>query len=495
MEDDDTIVTKTVPAAADVEVTKSVNDGPFKEGDTVAYTLLVRNNGPDTATHVVVTETLPITLLNVLLPTVLIAGDGDNDSSFVYYDAAVPNTNIVTGTLVWTVGTLTNSDTETLFLSLTVQPNTAGRTIADGTDGLAADQYDWRPENNLSNLIPILIDGADLAVTKAVSDDQPNVEQTLIYTLTVTNNGPTDTSNVVVMDKLPAGLTYVDSLSTPAGSYNNVSGAWTIPALANQETATLIMTTTVQSELVNKVITNTVTSATSNVADGDQSNNTASQTISVQQANLIVSIQAQNPTPYEGQIATFNIVVENTGPDIATNVVLTHTLPISLTNRGGAPTQGTYTLVNNTWRINTLGVGTIALLSFFGEPNPGTGGFPIELTVADLTLDQEDPTPAITAKGVITVVGSDLRIPQIAISDDTPGTGNQVVYTATVENLGPSANSNVILTQTIPAGTTFVSAQSGGTKVGNTVRWTLGLNANASATRSLTVTVNAAGRH
>ena len=111
-----------------------------------------------------------------------------------------------------------------------------------------------------------------------------------------------------------------------------------------------------------------------------------------------------------------------------------------------------------------------------------------------MTLDQEDTTAAITATGTITVLGSDLRIPLIEISDDTPATGNLIRYTATVENLGPSANSNVILTQTVPAGTVFSSAQSGATVSGNNVAWTLSLAAGASATRALRVTVLARGQ-
>ncbi|MBI1298435.1 DUF11 domain-containing protein [bacterium] len=489
-EDDQTRTTVTVPPAADVAVTKSVNEGPFKEGDTVSYTILARNNGPDTATNVVITDTLPITLLNVLLPTILIAGDDGSDSSFTYYDVAQPG--IVTGTLVWDVGTLTSGDTETLFLSLTVLPGTAGRTIADGTDDLSADQYDWRPENNLSDVISILIDGADLAVTKAVSDERPNVGETLVYTLTVTNNGPSDATNVVVTDPLPlSSIDFVGSSSTPTGSYNSGTGLWTIPALANQETATLLITTTVQANLVNQVITNTITSATSDVADGDQSNNTAVAVASVQQSDLRVSIQTPNPAPAEREITTFFIVVENAGPDIATSVVLTHALPISLTNRGGAPTQGAYTLAANRWNVGTLPVGASARLSFFAEPIVGSGGQSITLTIAEVTLDQEDTTAAITATGTITVLGSDLRVPLIEISDNTPATGNLIRYTATVENQGPSANSNVILTQTVPAGTIFSSAQSGATVSGNNVAWTLSLAAGASATRAMTVTVNA----
>ena len=56
---------------------------------------------------------------------------------------------------------------------------------------------------------------ADLSVTKTVNDPTPNVGETIAYTVTLTDNGPDDATNVTLQDVLPAGLTFVAALPEP----------------------------------------------------------------------------------------------------------------------------------------------------------------------------------------------------------------------------------------------------------------------------------------
>ncbi len=51
--------------------------------------------------------------------------------------------------------------------------------------------------------------GIDLSIAKAVDDPQPNIGQTITFTLTVLNNGPDVATNATVNDVVPAGFTYV----------------------------------------------------------------------------------------------------------------------------------------------------------------------------------------------------------------------------------------------------------------------------------------------
>ena len=52
---------------------------------------------------------------------------------------------------------------------------------------------------------------ADLAVTKTGLPDPVLVGSNLTYTVTVTNNGPNNASNVMVTDTLPANVTFVSA--------------------------------------------------------------------------------------------------------------------------------------------------------------------------------------------------------------------------------------------------------------------------------------------
>ncbi len=108
---------------------------------------------------------------------------------------------------------------------------------------------------------------SDFGITKSVGDNTPDEGDSIVYTLTATNSGPNNGTNVIATDNLPAGVTYVSDIAS-VGSYDDSSGIWTIGALANGSSATLNITVTVDEGLgQNIVTTNTAT------ISGDQTDN------------------------------------------------------------------------------------------------------------------------------------------------------------------------------------------------------------------------------
>ncbi|MCP3902685.1 MAG: DUF11 domain-containing protein [Planctomycetes bacterium] len=69
---------------------------------------------------------------------------------------------------------------------------------------------------------------ADLQVTKTVDDPMPEENDEIVYTVTVTNDGPTLASDVFVTDQLPSGVTFVQVDSIDQGTYDEPSGVWDI---------------------------------------------------------------------------------------------------------------------------------------------------------------------------------------------------------------------------------------------------------------------------
>ena len=65
---------------------------------------------------------------------------------------------------------------------------------------------------------------ADLALAKTVSNATPNVGDTITYTVTLSNNGPNDATNVQVTDTLPTGVSFVSAMPSQ-GTYNQCLGA------------------------------------------------------------------------------------------------------------------------------------------------------------------------------------------------------------------------------------------------------------------------------
>ncbi len=89
---------------------------------------------------------------------------------------------------------------------------------------------------------------------------------------------------------------------------------------------------------------------------------------------------------------------------------------------------------------------------------------------------------------------------ELAVTNSGPATataGTNAASTITATNNGPTAATNVIVTDTLPAGATFVSASGGGTLSGNVVTWPTipSLGSGASAGYTLTLTYPAAGNY
>ena len=107
------------------------------------------------------------------------------------------------------------------------------------------------------------VTSADLQTVKILatgSSSTPAVGDNVSFDITVTNNGPSDATNVTLTDNLPSGLTYASDNAT-VGSYDDTSGVWTIGSLANGASATLTLTGTVDASAAGTAVTNTTTAA------------------------------------------------------------------------------------------------------------------------------------------------------------------------------------------------------------------------------------------
>ena len=85
---------------------------------------------------------------------------------------------------------------------------------------------------------------ADLAVETDVDRRLALVGETVIFTVRATNRGPSPATAVALTDALSAGLSFVSA--TPSqGSYDQVTGIWTVGALDAAAQATLTLAATV----------------------------------------------------------------------------------------------------------------------------------------------------------------------------------------------------------------------------------------------------------
>jgi uncharacterized repeat protein (TIGR01451 family) len=73
---------------------------------------------------------------------------------------------------------------------------------------------------------------ADLSVSVTVSPQTGNQGEILVYTITVTNNGPDTDPAVFVKIPIPNNVTYMSSTATQ-GSYNDLTKNWDVGSVAN----------------------------------------------------------------------------------------------------------------------------------------------------------------------------------------------------------------------------------------------------------------------
>ncbi len=491
-EDDEFRLSKTIAKAADLDVSITTSKSKYAVGELVSYQIQVTNRGPDLATNIAVSNTLP-GLLHF-------------ESGFTRATAGVHDINLG----AWSGFTLTTGSSASLFLvgTITLTNEAAGQAITTGIIKAASNQYD----PNLGNNTPartINVFGADLAVEMSVSNAHPTIDQVITYAVTVTNGGPDLASRVVLTDLLPTALEQFTA-TTKAGSVTLQSGRihWEIGDMAasgTSRTATLALTGTVKSTAIGQVITNTVTGLRALAPpDPVYNNNTVAMGVSVQKADLtLLKVFSQNDLQ-EGDGLVYNVQVTNNGPDVATHLVIEDLLPGYLSLVGNVPSIGTYEFVDGDptmdrvgiWRIDRLNVGQSTNLLIITGAGSGSGGRILYPSLKSVQSDQQGYTQLPPERvRTIKIVGADLTLEK-AVSNRAPNVGSTVNFTLTLGNPGPFDAGEIVVTDTLPTGITVqgspLASLGNATLNGREITWRLdGLSIGGSATLRLAATINA----
>ncbi len=308
----------------DLEITKTVDNSNPNYGQNVTFTLTAHNNGPDSATNVIVSDPLPQGLTFV--------------SATGAYD---PTTG------VWTIGNLANGATAILQIVAQV---TAYATITN-IAVINGDEPDQNVTNNEDNVTITTNIVSDLAITKNVDKITANLNDIIHYNITVTNNGPDPATNFNVNDLLPPELFFQSADTHGIGTYNNNTGIWNIPILASGSNAILdIFAQIIQSNII--IINNASVDQTN---DPDTTNNNDTTTTTVNPIYDIAITKTVDKTPvFIGEHVTFTIIVRNNGPDTASDVQVTDSLPAGFEFISANSTHGTYNNATGIWNIGTI---------------------------------------------------------------------------------------------------------------------------------------------
>src|SRR5262249_27987755 len=212
---------------------------------------------------------------------------------------------------------------------------------------------------------------ADLQINKTVSDQTPNVGDTVTYTIALTNNGPDPATDVTVTDLLPAGLSFLPATPSP-GAYDSANGVWTVGGVAKGATQTLLIFARVKSP---DPQTNTARVTSADQFDPDATNNADSVVETPQQADLQLAKAVSNATPNVGDVITYTLTLTNSGPAPATSVAVSEPLPAGLSFVSATASRGSYDNASGLWTVGIVSPGTPQTLQIRARvvsPDPQT---------------------------------------------------------------------------------------------------------------------------
>ncbi len=436
-----TIVPTVVASAVDLAISKIATPEPVSVGSNLTYTISVTNIGVDVASGVTVTDALPVS---------------------VTFSNATPSqgtcTNIA-GVVTCALGTVSNSASASI--TLVVIPTVVGSIT--NTVTITSVESDVEPTNNIATAISTIsaasTNQVDLAVTKSDSPDPVGVGSNLTYTIAITNIGPAGATGVTVVDQLVPSMTFSNAIPTQ-GTCTNIAGTVTcnLGSVTNGGVASIQLIVIPQSA---GTFTNSA-SVSANETDSNAGNDSVSEITTVSGALVntdlgVAKSDSPDPVGVDSNL-TYTIVVTNLGPQTATGVTLTDTLPTSVTLTSSNATQGTITVASNvvTVTIGSLAVDEGATITL--DVVPSVVG--VITNVALVTADQSDNSVGNnTDTETTTVTGPNADLSVTKTADPTTHMEDCLLtYTVTVANDGPDTATNVILTDDYPPVRFFIQA-------------------------------------
>ena len=327
--------------------------------------------------------------------------------------------------------------------------------VADGNDARVKVTAGGTANANLTNTYKANTYG--LTVEKTVTgmsgenvDDKqmakPN--DTLTYTITVTNTGNTERNDVTVTDTFMVGettgeLTFTDSQDDGYSiARNETTGAYTITidslgaAESESDSITITANYKVTADDAGKTITNT---AVASDGDEDPNNDPKDETITiVENPDWTVTKTVDNATPNVDDTITYTITVRNTGNTTLNGLTVTDTMDDGRTVTWGTLPEGvTHIADTNNLSISGLASQTdVEITATYTVVATDAGAtFQNTVTVSDgTTSETPDEPPEVTVSNPNVSINK--TVSGMSGADNRAVEGDALTYTISVKNSG-----------------------------------------------------------
>ncbi|HFK1718746.1 TPA: beta strand repeat-containing protein [Bacillus cereus] len=446
---------------ANIVATKLTSTNFADVGDVILYATILTNNGNIPAANVTFTDIIPTGTLFI-------------PNTVTINNVPIANANPTNGISIGTIGA-NSSRTVAFQVFVPTIPAVNPITNQSGTTF----QYTYDPSKPAvmqmvaSNTVQTTINNASIAATKSADKQFANVNDIITYTTTLTNNGNTLASNVIFTDVIPNGTSFIpNSVTVNGNTLPNVNPASGIAIDPINPNANTIISFQVQ---VNSIpnpnpIPNQSNTTYQYVVDPNlpsASANTLSNVITTQinNATIVATKSVNTPTAAIGDIVTYTIAVTNTGNIPASATVLTDGL-----GAGASFIQNSVT-INNVPQPGldpSLGVhladispGDTVFITFQAQilAIPPSGTLTNNALVNYEYTVNPNQSPAvnstITNTTVTPIIDATLSINK-TVNSTFATIGDTLTFTSTITNSGNTTANNVIFTDVIPNGTTFI---------------------------------------
>jgi uncharacterized repeat protein (TIGR01451 family) len=432
---------------ADLAISKAGN-AIAVAGSNYAYTITVENIEFSDASGVVVSDTLP------------------NGVSFV------PSFGHICSASGQVLACTLPDDLQTATSYTFTVPVFITSTLSDGAElenraSVSAIEYDPIQVNNTTDHDATVSRRVDLTIRKEGQSDTAVVGKPFTYTLWITNVGPSEARQVTVTDTLPISTTFSESSIDCDPSADEKQRFCDVGVLPAGEVVSFTMKLLVNADAPHGIdIENiaTVGAAEFEHVDDKDDNTTSVTTMIERLADISIDKTDNGADATAGDFYTYTVTITNSGPSEASNIVVTDTLPAHTTfarsanatcNQVGLTRDYECEFANLANESSITFSVTVAILPDAPDGKVVTNTVKVTATETDLVPDNiaKEPTTVVRESDLL-VTKSDNGRNAVA--------GAGYAYTVTVQNLGPSDASQVILIDTLPAGTWMPGAPPAG---------------------------------
>lgn len=477
-------VTTTVSQVAGVNIVPPTATDAGSNSTTVAFLVQIFNtgNGPDTFdfTYQVTAGWTPT--------SVVFYYDANNNHQ---YEAGTdPQINLVNGK--YPTGIVSHDDDYDVWMFVTIPAAAQAPDASSSNIKITAVSRLDAAVSDFGNYTT-KVAGAVITSLKTHTPLSPKPGETVTYTITLTNSGTSNGTNVIMTDPLPANMTYIPGSITLGGAaktdandgdganYNiTTAGAITV-SVGTINSGGGVAVISFQVSVNNGVAADsTITNqATVNYNSGPNPVTTTSngRTLFVASSlgvNLNATVTGATGDPGDQIVQKFTITNNGNAPDTfdmtyTSSKGWTWVLWVDANGDGIPGTGGDYILTD----IDGDGIpdigplpqnGSASLLAVTTIP-PGTPDRTID-SLSVRALSDTDKVTSDTQTFTTTVTAPVLSVTKSVSPAGSQPPGTDLVYTITVTNTGSGMATAVVITDPIPANTTY---KAGTLKTGQTI--------------------------